>query len=102
MPEWCTILVGELAAGLLPDSRGHVMRRTLFPRPFAGCAAALVGSLVLAGPALAQRDGGQPDSLYTRQHYDKAEYMIPMRDGVKLYTIVYTPKDTSPAVPIML
>ena len=28
--------------------------------------------------------------------------MVPMRDGVKLYTIVYTPKDTSVAVPIML
>jgi putative CocE/NonD family hydrolase len=56
----------------------------------------------LSSPALAQRDGGQPDSLYTRAHYNKAEYMVPMRDGVKLYTIVYTPKDTTVAVPIML
>ena len=64
-----------------------------------GLAAAL---LAFGTPALAQRDGGQPDSLYTREHYNKSEYMIPMRDGVKLYTIVYTPKDTSEAVPIML
>ncbi|MBL8264721.1 CocE/NonD family hydrolase [Steroidobacter sp.] len=35
-------------------------------------------------------------------HYDKAEYQIPMRDGVKLYTIVYTPKDTSRRYPILL
>ena len=30
-----------------------------------------------------------------KAYYDKAEYMIPMRDGVKLFTIVYTPKDKS-------
>jgi putative CocE/NonD family hydrolase len=68
-------------------------------------AAALTAALALstlASQAGAQRDGSQPDSLYTRQHYNKAEYMVPMRDGVKLYTIVYTPKDTSVAVPIML
>ncbi len=37
-----------------------------------------------------------------RAKYDKAEYMIPMRDGVKLYTQVYTPKDKSQGYPIML
>ena len=68
------------------------------------CAVAhLVAPLLLIGtPVLAQRDGGQPDSLYSRQHYTKAEHMVPMRDGVKLYTIVYTPKDTTVAVPFML
>ena len=65
-------------------------------------AAALLALSTLPSSAFAQRDGGQPDSLYTRTHYNKAEYMVPMRDGVKLYTIVYTPKDTSVAVPIML
>jgi len=34
--------------------------------------------------------------------YDKAEYMIPMRDGVKLFTQVYTPKDQSQKYPILL
>jgi uncharacterized protein len=68
------------------------------------CALRLASALLLTASvsAAAQRDGGQPDSLYTREHYTKAEYMVPMRDGVKLYTIVYTPKDTSQAVPIML
>lgn len=37
-----------------------------------------------------------------RENYDKAEYMIPMRDGVKLYTQVYTPKDQSQKYPILL
>ena len=37
-----------------------------------------------------------------RAAYVKAEHMIPMRDGVKLFTIVYTPKDTSAPYPFML
>ena len=41
-------------------------------------------------------------AAYVRQHYDKAEYMVPMRDGVRLFTIVYTPKDASQTYPIML
>src|SRR5262245_4764574 len=32
-----------------------------------------------------------------RQHYTKHEYRIPMRDGTKLFTSVYVPKDGSPA-----
>src|SRR5208283_2355940 len=32
---------------------------------------------------------------YTRSHYTKYEYQIPMRDGVKLFTAVYVPKDNS-------
>ena len=30
---------------------------------------------------------------YLRENYDKTEHMVPMRDGVQLYTIVYAPKD---------
>lgn len=37
-----------------------------------------------------------------KANYDKAEYIIPMRDGVKLYTQVYTPKDKSQKYPILL
>ena len=33
------------------------------------------------------------DTLYARQHYDKREVQIAMRDGVKLYTVLYLPKD---------
>ncbi len=38
----------------------------------------------------------QSDSTFIRENYQKAEYQIPMRDGVKLFTIVYTPKDAAP------
>ncbi len=34
---------------------------------------------------------------WVRDHYVKHEYRIPMRDGVKLFTIVYEPKDASPS-----
>lgn len=34
--------------------------------------------------------------------YTKHEFLIPMRDGVKLFTAVYTPKDTSEAYPMMM
>jgi len=48
--------------------------------------------------------GQQPnaDSVYMRQHYDKFEHTIPMRDGVKLFTVVYVPKDKSKQYPILL
>ncbi|MFT4071958.1 MAG: CocE/NonD family hydrolase [Dysgonamonadaceae bacterium] len=34
-------------------------------------------------------------------NYTKKEYSIPMRDGIKLYTVVYAPKDTSSSHPIL-
>ncbi|WP_228073585.1 CocE/NonD family hydrolase [Kordiimonas pumila] len=37
-----------------------------------------------------------------KAHYDKAEYSIPMRDGKKMFTAVYRPKDRSKDYPILL
>ncbi len=37
-----------------------------------------------------------------KANYTKHEYRIPMRDGVKLFTSVYVPKDTSKTHPIMM
>ena len=42
------------------------------------------------------------DSLYVASHYNKAEHFIEMRDGIKLYTIVYTPKDGSRTYPMIM
>src|SRR5438105_14039519 len=39
---------------------------------------------------------------YVKAHYTKTEHQIPMRDGVRLFTAVYTPKDTSREFPILL
>lgn len=42
------------------------------------------------------------DSLYIREHYTKIERYIPMRDGVKLFTSIYIPKDQSQKYPFLI
>ncbi|MDP2886997.1 MAG: CocE/NonD family hydrolase [Ignavibacteria bacterium] len=42
------------------------------------------------------------DSVYVKEHYSKSEFTITMRDGVRLFTSVYTPKDTTRQYPIIL
>ncbi len=42
------------------------------------------------------------DSAWIRGHYTKLEKMIPMRDGIKLYTAIYLPKDTTELHPILM
>ena len=61
---------------------------------------ALIFSLGL-GTAFAQT-AVYRDSVYMRQHYDKVEYSIPARDGKKLFTLVYIPKDKTRTYPILL
>jgi putative CocE/NonD family hydrolase len=39
---------------------------------------------------------------YVQAHYTKYEYRIPMRDGVRLFTAVYVPKDDAQTYPILL
>jgi putative CocE/NonD family hydrolase len=39
---------------------------------------------------------------YVKANYTKYEYRIPMRDGVRLFTVVYVPKDDSQKYPILL
>lgn len=42
------------------------------------------------------------DDAEVKAHYRKVEQMIPMRDGVKLFTSIYLPRDTSQKYPMML
>lgn len=44
----------------------------------------------------------QTDSAYVRDNYTKLEQYISMRDGVKLFTSIYIPKDKSKKHPILL
>lgn len=39
---------------------------------------------------------------YIRAHYLKQDYYIPMRDGVRLFTSVYSPRDTNRPYAIMM
>ena len=42
------------------------------------------------------------ENNFVEENYIKTEYQIEMRDGVKLFTIVYTPKDQSESYPILM
>lgn len=44
----------------------------------------------------------QEKENFIKENYDKKEYRIKMRDGVHLYTVVYSPKDKSKKYPIIL
>ncbi len=54
-----------------------------------------------ASGALRSQDSGSITE-YTRSHYAKFEYRVPMRDGVRLFTAVYTPNDRTKTYPILL
>jgi len=61
----------------------------------------LVILIALSGSAFAQRAPG-PDAQYIKDNYIKTEYQIPMRDGKKLFTSVYVPKDQTKKYPFMM
>ncbi len=42
------------------------------------------------------------DSAWIKEHYYKIERYIPMRDGIKLFTAIYIPKDSTEKHPILL
>ncbi|WP_028890569.1 CocE/NonD family hydrolase [Tenacibaculum sp. 47A_GOM-205m] len=42
------------------------------------------------------------EDTYVKNHYNKKEVKITMRDGVKLHATIYSPKDTSKTYPILL
>ncbi|MCX6138441.1 MAG: CocE/NonD family hydrolase [Ignavibacteriales bacterium] len=42
------------------------------------------------------------DNYVIEEHYTKAEYRIPMRDGETLFTSVYTPRDTTKSYPLLM
>jgi putative CocE/NonD family hydrolase len=60
-----------------------------------------LGLLVVLSAAQAARAQGLE---YVKAHYSKYEYAVPMRDGKKLFTVVYVPKDASSSkrYPILL
>jgi uncharacterized protein len=57
----------------------------------------LVACLLAPGAARSQ---AQP--FDARQAYTKASFYIPMRDGVRLYTVIYSPRDGSQRYPILM
>lgn len=55
-----------------------------------------------AGAGHTQDAPKAPPEDYVKAHYTKYEYRIPMRDGKRLFTSVYAPKDASQAYPILM
>ena len=58
----------------------------------------LVALIVIVFPGVAQAQSEPPDPP---EGFDKIEQMIPMRDGVKLHTIIYAPKSHTGSLPIL-
>jgi hypothetical protein len=57
---------------------------------------------LLASHALSAQTPAEADSAYIRDNFTKREVYIPMRDGKRLFTAIYTPKDKSKKYPILL
>ena len=63
-------------------------------------------ALLCLGTAAPRMAAAQPpsmaDTTYFREHYTRSSFYIPMRDGIRLYTTVYAPKDQSQKYPFLL
>src|SRR5215471_17883399 len=57
-------------------------------------------ALLLLAPMMAQAPAVQPQ--YAQQHFTRQEVMIPVRDGIHLQTVIFTPKQQSSALPILV
>ncbi|MCG3160159.1 MAG: Cocaine esterase [Acidobacteria bacterium] len=63
----------------------------------------LIGAVALCLLSFAPQTGARQSTQFNvKDHYVKSEHQIPMRDGVKLYTVIYSPKDSSQKYPIMM
>jgi putative CocE/NonD family hydrolase len=62
----------------------------------------LMPTLCLVLLAASVNDAAAQGLEYVKANYTKYEYRIPMRDGKKLFTSVYVPKDDSKRYPILL
>ena len=62
----------------------------------------VASGLFAQAPAPSGADTAAKQLEYTKAHYTKYDYRIPMRDGIRLFTSVYVPKDTSQKYPILI
>jgi putative CocE/NonD family hydrolase len=63
---------------------------------------AAFATLLAAAPLGAQPQGDPALAARIRQNYRKIEVKIPVRDGVKLFTSIYLPKDTTRRYPVLM
>ena len=58
--------------------------------------------IVSTVPAFAQPGANPELAKYITDNYTKREAMVPMRDGVNLFTSIYETKDKSQKYPILM
>jgi len=63
---------------------------------------ALLLSMLTLAPAFLPASLAAQGVEYVKANYTKFEFRIPMRDGTRLFTSVYVPKDRSQTYPILL
>jgi uncharacterized protein len=61
----------------------------------------VIFALIVLATAARLLEAQQP-AFDVKARYSKRDVMVPMRDGVKLYTIVYAPRDTTQSYPVIL
>jgi putative CocE/NonD family hydrolase len=59
-------------------------------------------AVICCGTQLGYGQDANTLESYIRLHYTKHEHLVPMRDGVKLFTAVYLPRDTTQTYPILM
>jgi len=76
-------------------NRGFLRRLVVLP--------ALLGLTLLSSCTVRHNPGTNGElGDFIRANYDKEEVLIPMRDGVNLFTAIYTPKDKSRSYPFLM
>jgi uncharacterized protein len=78
------------------------MRPVRFVRFLVPATLAMVAVFAIPSHWLDAQSSDSPAEAEIRSHYTKYELRIPMRDGVKLFTSVYVPKDSSQTYPFLI
>jgi putative CocE/NonD family hydrolase len=76
--------------------------RKRFVLGFIAVAIQSISAFYLGAFAGAETKADEPPAYDVKEHYTKYEYRIPMRDGVRLFTVVYVPKDAAKKYPFLV
>jgi len=65
------------------------------------CAMIFISGCASTGPKVS-KSTKPSESAWVEAHYAKREYRVAMRDGAKLHTAIYSPRDTSQTYPFLM
>src|SRR5262249_47433099 len=84
------------------DGKGRARTNTMIPLWFRRRLFPLLILFVFSPVGPARAAEREDPAKFVRDHYTKHEVRIPMRDGVRLFTTIYVPRDVSEKNPILL